>query len=78
MTHVPFYIIFNFSGGVTEARKYMRTVFSDFCMNKDNQLVDFWNSICHEFEAKEEAKRQKEIEMQRQIQEEIDSVQENA
>lgn len=65
------------TGSVPDARKYMRETFSNFCSNKDNQLVDFWNSISQEFERKEEIRRKEEEEqneIKRQIEEEIESI----
>ena len=68
---------FFFTGSVPDARKYMRETFSGFCSNRDNQLVDFWDSICQDFEKKEEIRRKEEAEqneIKRQIEEEIDSI----
>lgn len=52
----------------------MRETFSEFCSNKDNQLVEFWDSISKGFEEKEEKRRRESNEVKRQLQEELDNI----
>ena len=46
----------------------MRETFSDFCRNKDNQLVEFYETICQDFEKKQEIEKQKLEEQQQREQ----------
>lgn len=46
------------TGSVTAARNYMRREFTDFCMNKNNDLVAFWNKVCEDFERKKQEEHQ--------------------
>jgi len=46
----------------------MRETFSNFCRNKDNQLVEFYQSICQEFDRKQEIKKQKQEQRQKEQQ----------
>ena len=52
----------------------MRETFSEFWSNKDNQLVEFWDSISKGFEEKEEKRRRESNEVKRQLQEELDNI----
>ena len=49
----------------------MRREFSDFCMNKNNELVLFWDKVCKDYDQKQQ-QQQKEQQQQQQVQKEQD------